>query len=74
LKLENKIGSKKNGYTKKRTCHYVQFGDIVFYKWLLGIGLIPKKTKKMGKLKVPNEYFFDFLRGYFDGDGSCFSY
>lgn len=26
------------------------------------------------ELKIPNKYFFDFLRGCFDGDGSFYSY
>lgn len=32
------------------------------------------KSKTLGKLNIPDEYFFDFLRGHFDGDGSFYSY
>lgn len=28
----------------------------------------------MGKIKIPSKYFFDFLRGCFDGDGTFYSY
>ena len=28
----------------------------------------------MGELKIPKEYFFDFLRGVLDGDGYTYSY
>ena len=28
----------------------------------------------MSKLKIPEKYFFDFLRGCFDGDGCFYSY
>ncbi len=28
----------------------------------------------MGEIKIPPEYFFDFLRGVFDGDGCFYSY
>jgi len=73
LKLKNKIGFKSSGFSKRK-CPHVQFGDIVLYKWLLGIGLTPHKSKTIGELKIPDKYFFDFLRGYFDGDGSCYSY
>lgn len=73
LGLKNKIGFKISGFSKKKYPH-VQFGDMVLYKWLLEIGLTPHKSKTIGKLKIPNRYFFDFLRGYFDGDGSCYSY
>ncbi len=52
----------------------VQFGDILFYHFLLEIGLMPNKSKNIGKIEVPAEYFFDFLRGTFDGDGCTYSY
>jgi signal peptidase I len=46
------------------------FGSVVFYQWLLTIGLMPDKTFKMRKIKVPHKYFADFVRGYLDGDGN----
>ena len=73
LKLKNKIGLKNSGFLKKKY-PYIQFGDIILYEWLLSIGLTPNKSKTIDKLKIPNKYFFDFLRGCFDGDGSCYSY
>jgi hypothetical protein len=69
LGLKNKIGSRKSGYTGKKNCHHVQFGNVIFYKWLLNIGLMPNKTWLLRSLKVPSKYFFDFLRGHLDGDG-----
>lgn len=74
LSLKNKFGTKKSGYTGEKNCYYLQFGDVIFFKWLQKIGLCPNKTKIMGELKIPNRFFFDFLRGHFDGDGSCYSY
>lgn len=77
LELKNKIGLKTDGYSKKvlsKKYYRVQFGDVIFYKWLLGIGLTPHKSKTISKLRIPDEYFFDFLRGCFDGDGSSYSY
>src|SRR3989344_540560 len=59
---------------KNRTYHRVQWGDVVLYAFLLDIGLMPNKSKILGALAVPDEYFFDFLRGSFDGDGSFYSY
>ncbi|MDO8537244.1 MAG: hypothetical protein Q7R94_03285, partial [bacterium] len=32
------------------------------------------KTKIIAGINIPFEYFFDFLRGHFDGDGSFHSY
>ncbi|MDO8408358.1 MAG: LAGLIDADG family homing endonuclease [bacterium] len=52
----------------------VQWGDVVLYNFLLGIGLMPKKSMVLGKIAMPDKYFLDFLRGSFDGDGSFYSY
>lgn len=68
LKLNNKIGLKKCGEAN-RVCSRVQFGDVKLYKFLLYVGLMPNKTKILGRLNIPDEYFFDFLRGSLDGDG-----
>lgn len=74
LKINNIIGrkSEKRGRVKKYL--RVQFGDVIFYKFLLTIGLMPNKTKIISNLDIPSEYFFDFLRGHFDGDGTFYSY
>lgn len=74
LCLKNKIGVRKSSYTGRKSCYHIQFSDVILYEWLRGIGLAPNKTKIMGKLKIPNKFFFDFLRGHFDGDGTCYSY
>lgn len=73
LGIKVKIGHKTSGYSEKRYTR-IQFGDVNFYKFLLGIGLMPAKTKIISSLKIPKEYFFDFLRGHFDGDGTFYSY
>ena len=74
LNLKNKIGSRKSGYTGRKNCHHVSFGDVILYQWLTKIGLTPNKTKTIGRLKIPDKYFFDFLRGHLDGDGCYYSY
>ncbi len=73
LGINNKIGFKTNGYSTKK-CPHIQFGDITFYRWLLTIGITPHKSKTINEIKIPGKYFFDFLRGHFDGDGCCYSY
>lgn len=73
LGIKNKIGLKTSGFSNKKYFH-VQFGDVIFYKWLLELGLAPHKSKTLKELKIPDRYFFDFLRGHFDGDGCCYSY
>ena len=78
LNFKKCLGVKaKTGYTYSGTgFRYlrVQFGDINFYNFLLNIGLMPNKTKIIAKVSIPNKYFFDFLRGHFDGDGTFYSY
>jgi hypothetical protein len=34
LFLENKIGVRRSGYTGRKDCYHIQFGDVVLYKWL----------------------------------------
>lgn len=74
VRLTNvKIGTKTSGFTEKKYFR-IQFSNVKLYKWLITIGLTPNKSKTIGTLKIPDKYFFDFLRGHFDGDGSCYSY
>jgi len=63
----------KNGGNGKAYLR-VQFKSVLFYEFLLSIGLTPAKSKTLGPLLVPDKYFFHFLRGVFDGDGSTYSY
>lgn len=74
LDLENKIGHKFR--SNERTTKYwqVQFSNKILYKYLEEIGLTSRKSKILSALNVPNEYFFDFLRGYLDGDGCIRSF
>ncbi len=67
LGLKNKIGRTVN---PKSWAYRAQFGDVQFYRWLMQIGLTPNKSKTIGRISVPDEYFIDFLRGHLDGDGS----
>lgn len=73
LNLKVKIGLKTSGYTGKKITH-IQFGSVNLYNFLLKIGLTPAKTKTIGELHIPDEFFFDFLRGHYDGDGTFYSY
>ena len=70
LRLKNKIGRKARGYSKEKKYFVLQFGDMNFYEFLISIGLTPKKSKTIKVVAVPDEFFRDFLRGCFDGDGS----
>lgn len=74
LGVKNKIGKKARAKERIKKYFYVQFGDVIFYKFLLSIGLMPKKSKRIDTLIIPDKYFFNFLRGHFDGDGTFYSY
>ncbi len=61
-------------YPRANKIRRIQFGDVLFYRFLLSIGLMPNKSKVLGAIAIPEDIFFDFLRGVFDGDGSIHSY
>jgi hypothetical protein len=73
LDIDIHIGSSISGYKEGRTPR-VQFGDVLFYDFLVSIGLMSNKSKIINEVAVPSKYFFHFLRGTFDGDGSVHSY
>ncbi len=68
FKIKNMIGKKYN--SSKMISYRIQFSSIVFYKYLLKIGLKSNKSKSLNRIKVPKKYFNDFLRGVIDGDGN----
>lgn len=74
LNLKNRIYRKKSGFTGKMTSYRIQFGNVTLYKWLIKIGLMPNKSKRLKSLQIPKQFFFDFLRGHLDGDGSVLKY
>lgn len=74
LRIKNKISRKRSGFTKKLSSFHIQFGDVILYKFLLDIGLMPNKSKRVGDIEVPDRLFFDFLRGHLDGDGTVRKY
>lgn len=71
--LDTPISYKTSGYTGKKVSR-LQFSDVVLYRFFVDVGMMPAKTKTIGSLDVPDEYFFDFLRGHLDGDGYFYSF
>ncbi|OHA91556.1 MAG: hypothetical protein A2758_00360 [Candidatus Zambryskibacteria bacterium RIFCSPHIGHO2_01_FULL_49_18] len=70
--LQLKIGTKSSGYGKDGL--RVQIKNRIFYDFLVSIGFTPAKSKTIGEIRIPDKYFYDFLRGCFDGDGCFYSY
>ena len=69
---ETKITKKQSG--TGNISYRLQFSDAAFYDFLLAAGLSPNKSTTLGEMKIPEKYYRDFLRGVFDGDGTCYSY
>ena len=74
LGIKNRITPKFSGSTGWKSSYRIQFENVIFYKWLLVIGLMPNKSKRIKSLKIPDKYFFHFLRGHLDGDGNILKY
>lgn len=74
LGIHNKIGRKCRGTEREKKYYNVQFGDKNFYDFLVSIGLMSAKSKKLNSLKIPFQYFSDFFRGCLDGDGNIHIY
>ncbi|MFO0704915.1 MAG: hypothetical protein U0517_03050 [Candidatus Andersenbacteria bacterium] len=74
LAIKNRVSKKKSGFTGRSNGYQLQFGDVTFYRFLLSIGLTPRKSRTLGKLSIPPNFFADFLRGLFDGDGTVYAY
>lgn len=74
LGIQMFVGKKASGRLEEKKYYRVQFGDVLFYQFLVHIGLTPNKSKTIGAIAIPDELFFDFLLGSFDGDGYTYSY
>ncbi len=61
LGLRTKIGEKYSG--NKNLAYHTQFGDVLFYRFLLGIGLFSTISKTLAEVDVPREFFVDFYEG-----------
>ena len=73
LKLKESLGFKeKNIYKDEIRCR-LTFTNKKTKEDLIKLGCFPKKSLNLkfpSKDQVPDEYLYDFIRGYVDGDGS----
>lgn len=56
----------KTGTTYCRT----QIGDVGLCRWLVTIGVKPRKSLTLAALEVPDQYILECARGLLEGDGS----
>lgn len=68
VKSEHKI-SVRIGRGNESILYRLQIGSIEMCDDLKKLGLRERKTKSLVVPNVPDKYFADFARGYFDGDG-----
>lgn len=64
------VSERRNRNRSWKPQYRLQIGSKVIFNDLLRRGLTQNKSKTIKLPKVPAEYFPDFLRGYFDGDGN----
>ena len=69
LQLKTRISLKRRGTKPYRTYYRTQFGNVKLYRFLLELGLRPRKSRTLESVAIPKEFFADFLRGLWDGDG-----
>jgi len=72
LNSEHKI-SKKTG-EEKDVAFQIQIRNQIIAKDLMKLGIPPRKTSCLKSITVPEKYFSDFVRGFFDGDGTVYIY
>ncbi len=68
IKSSHKI-SKKKATESHKALYRLQIGSKEICNDLILLGLTPKKSLTICVPQIPQEYFLDFVRGYFDGDG-----
>lgn len=61
---------KINPNGNRKIKYYIRIGSHSVYNDLESLGLFPKKSLTMSFPKIPSSFVPDFIRGYFDGDGS----
>jgi hypothetical protein len=74
LSIKNKIGRSARGGETEKKYYYARFKSKQFYSFLNSIGITTRKSKTIQSVEVPDNFFSDFLRGLFDGDGTFWTF
>ena len=70
---KHKIGRRVRRHLNEAQTFRIQIGSKTMFDDIRKLGFTVNKTKNLTLPRVPNRYFADYVRGYFDGDG-CVSY
>jgi hypothetical protein len=50
-----------------------QFSHAVLYRWLLTVGIMPRKSLVLGAIAAPDDCLMPLVRGLLDGDGTVYT-
>lgn len=70
MNSKHKIGSKTRTLPNQKQGYRLQIGSKAMFGDLQKLGFTVKKSNTVTLPDIPKPYLNDFLRGYFDGDGS----
>ena len=73
INSEHAISVKQNGNGEYKGFQ-LQISNPVITDDLMKLGIFPRKTKNLNPINTPKKYFPDFVRGFFDGDGTVYIY
>jgi hypothetical protein len=73
LGSDHKIATRYRKKETESTQYRLQIGGIDFCESVMSHGVTSAKARTMIFPNVPNKYFGDFVRGYFDGDGNIWT-
>jgi len=78
LKIKKELNSDRPISTKynsqKMLYSQIQICNREICKDLINLRILPQKTYNLGPIRVSEKYFPDFVRGFFDGDGTVYIY
>jgi hypothetical protein len=69
IKSDHKISVRTTSNPNEKILYRLQIGSIEMCDDLRLIGFDERKTKSLSVPNIPEEFFCDFVLGYFDGDG-----
>jgi hypothetical protein len=70
IEAEHKISIRLPRKIEENILYRLQIGSIEMCNDLRKLGFSERKTKSLAIPNIPQKYFSDFVRGYFDGDGN----
>jgi hypothetical protein len=69
LDSDHRITERKSHWQNGNMAYMIRVGSHALYDSLVRRGLYQNKSLTITLPEIPQEYFMDFVRGYFDGDG-----